>query len=75
LSVHAAATQSQLDATNAGEQLLAEQRDEGLRNTLTAALIKFMSANSHSLYRNNKKVFRDFLGAFAVDAQSKIRVR
>jgi len=61
----------------AGEQLLAEQKDEGLRSVLTSALTKVMSANGlcHSLDRNNKKVFRDNLGAFVVDARSIVRVR
>ena len=62
---------------NVGEQLRAEQRDEGLRNALTSALTKVMSANglNQSLDRNNKKVFRDNLGAFVVDARSIVRVR
>ena len=57
--------------------MLAEQRDEGLRTTLTSALTKVMSANGlrHSLDRNNKKVFRDNLGAFVVDARSIVRIR
>ncbi|KAL0028613.1 hypothetical protein WJX79_005646 [Trebouxia sp. C0005] len=60
-----------------GEQLLAEQKDEGLRRVLTSALTKVMSANGlcHSLDRNNKKVFRDNLGAFVMDARSIVRVR
>ncbi|DBA87589.1 TPA: hypothetical protein ACH3X1_004612 [Trebouxia sp. C0004] len=60
-----------------GEQLLAEQKNEGLRSVLTSALTKVMSANGlcYSLDRNNKKVFRDNLGAFVVDARSIVRVR
>ena len=63
--------------TNAGEQLLADQGDAGLRSILTAALTKVMSANglSYSLDRSNKQVFRDNLGAFVVDARSIVRVR
>ena len=61
----------------AGEQLLAEQRDEGLRSTLTAALSRVMSANglNHSMDRNNKKAFRVNLGSFVLDARSIVRVR
>lgn len=61
----------------AGEKLLAEQRDESLRNMLVLSLTNIMSANgvSQSLDRSNKKVFRENLGAFVVDARSIVRVR
>lgn len=61
----------------AGEQLLAEQKDQGLRYMLTSALTKVMSANgiNQSLDRSNKKVFRENLGEFVVDARSIVRVR
>ena len=61
----------------AGEQLLAEQKDQSHRNTLTAALTKVMSANglTQSLDRSNKKVFRENLGVFVLDARSIVRVR
>lgn len=61
----------------AGEKLLAEQKDEGLRSMLVLSLTRVMSANgvSQSLDRSNKKVFRENLGAFVVDARSIVRVR
>lgn len=57
--------------------MLAEQRDEGLKHTLTTALTNVMTSNglNHSLDRNNKKTFRHNLGAFVVDARSIVRVR
>ena len=44
---------------------------------LVSSLTKVMSANgvNQSLDRNNKKVFRENLGAFVVDARSIVRVR
>lgn len=61
----------------AGEKLLAEQQDEGLRNMLVLSLTRVMSANgvNQSLDRSNKKLFRENLGAFVVDARSIVRVR
>lgn len=62
---------------SAGEQLLAEQKDQGLRDMLISALTRVMSANgiNQSLDRSNKKVFRENLGVFVVDARSIVRVR
>ena len=61
----------------AGEQLLAEQKDQGLRDMLISALTRIMSVNgiNQSLDRSNQKAFRENLGAFVTDARSIVRVR